>query len=216
MERTSFTLWPFPPFNLRLTAWALRRRPANQVDRWDGSNYSRIFTSEGAILKVSASQGGIPEKPQLNVSLAGKTAGAQETRSRMASILEEMFSLGRDLGDFYSLSGKDQRLKPLAARFLGMKPPRFPTVFEALVNALACQQVSLDLGIILLNRLSHSYGPSGKTKRFPTPFQDRRSLQGFRRTILEGSDSAETKAERSSNFLKESSTKQSIWRTSRK
>ena len=35
-----------------------------------------------------------------------------------------------------------------------MKPPRFLTVFEALVNAFACQQLSLAVGLELLNRLA--------------------------------------------------------------
>jgi DNA-3-methyladenine glycosylase II len=39
-----------------------------------------------------------------------------------------------------------------------LKPPRFPSVFEALVNGIACQQLSLAVGITLLNRLSEAFG----------------------------------------------------------
>lgn len=39
-----------------------------------------------------------------------------------------------------------------------MKPPRFPSVFESLVNAVACQQFSLEGGVALLNRLTEPYG----------------------------------------------------------
>ena len=45
-------------------------------------------------------------------------------------------------------------------RFRGLKPPRFPSVFEALVNAIACQQLSLTVGIVLLNRLADRCGPA--------------------------------------------------------
>jgi DNA-3-methyladenine glycosylase II len=41
-----------------------------------------------------------------------------------------------------------------------MKPPRFATVFESALNAIACQQVTLTLGIRLLNRLAVNYGPA--------------------------------------------------------
>jgi len=180
MERISFTLRAFPPFNLELTVWALRRRPDNQVDCWDGTNYSRIFTFKGNMLKVSASQGGSPEKPQLNVSVACETVCALAVKPWIASMLGEMFSLRSDLSDFYSLSVKDKRLRPLVARFSGMKPPRFPTVFEALVTAFACQQVSLDLGIILLNRLSNSYGAAfGEDKTVSHAFPRPEDLAGF-------------------------------------
>ena len=36
-----FTLEAVPPFRLELTAWALRRRRHNAVDRWDGETYGR-------------------------------------------------------------------------------------------------------------------------------------------------------------------------------
>lgn len=39
-----------------------------------------------------------------------------------------------------------------------MRPPRFASVLEAVVNAVACQQLSLDVGIHLLNRLARRLG----------------------------------------------------------
>jgi hypothetical protein len=44
----------------------------------------------------------------------------------------------------------------LAMRFRGLKPPRFATVFEGLVNGITCQQLSLTVGIIFLNRLGNA------------------------------------------------------------
>jgi DNA-3-methyladenine glycosylase II len=55
-----------------------------------------------------------------------------------------------------------------------MRPPRFPSVFEALINAIACQQMSLTVGIVLLNRLAGACGPAFEeraavTHAFPRP-----------------------------------------------
>jgi DNA-3-methyladenine glycosylase II len=52
------------------------------------------------------------------------------------------------------MAERHPRLRTLADQFRGVKPPRFPTVFEALVNAFACQQLSLVVGLELLNRLA--------------------------------------------------------------
>ncbi|MGE5892602.1 MAG: DNA-3-methyladenine glycosylase family protein [bacterium] len=158
MSGISFALRPHPPFSLELTAWALRRRAANQIDRWDGRRYSRIFVLGDRAVHASISQDGGIEDPKLNISVAAETADFRALQSTVSSVLERMFSLRSAFKDFYSLSVKDERLRPLLERYAGLKPPRFPTVFEALVNAISCQQVSLDLGIILLNRLSGSYG----------------------------------------------------------
>jgi DNA-3-methyladenine glycosylase II len=39
-----------------------------------------------------------------------------------------------------------------------MRPPRFATVFEGVINAIACQQLTLTLGIRLLSRLAVACG----------------------------------------------------------
>lgn len=64
----------------------------------------------------------------------------------------------------------------LIGRFRGVKPPRFPTTFEILVNAFACQQVSLNVGLLLLNRLAKNFGASiniGDSKSYAFPTSDR-------------------------------------------
>ena len=65
-----------------------------------------------------------------------------------------LLGLTADLADFATKAAQDPLLGPLAVRLRGLKPPRFPTVFEALVNGVACQQLSLAVGIHLLNRLT--------------------------------------------------------------
>ena len=68
--------------------------------------------------------------------------------------LHRLLGLGVDLSAFAAMADADPMLGPLAERMRGLKPPRFPTVFEALVNGVACQQLSLAVGIHLLNRLA--------------------------------------------------------------
>ena len=88
-------------------------------------------------------------------------------------VLQAMLGLGVDLEGFYWLAEHDARLCTLARRFVGVRPPRFPSVFEAVVNAIACQQLSLIVGVHLLNRLAQRYGPATSAgdgaPGFPTP-----------------------------------------------
>ncbi len=69
-----------------------------------------------------------------------------------------MLGLQADLKDFYRYAAKDARFSVLARRFRGVKPPQFPSLLEALVNGIACQQFSLASGIQMLNRLSEKFG----------------------------------------------------------
>ena len=90
--------------------------------------------------------------------------------------------------DWYRTAARDARLRPLADEFRGVKPPRFPTVFEALVNAFACQQLSLEAGLTLLNRLTMACGPvvgaqGDGSHAFPGPYDIARLSPERLRTI---------------------------------
>jgi DNA-3-methyladenine glycosylase II len=142
---------------LDLTVWALRRRPENAVDRWDGKTYRRTLMIDRKAVEVAVHQSGRPEAPQLKVNLSGSRLTVRQEESARA-FLESMLGAHKDLKAFYKLATCNPRLQPLVEEFRGLKPPQFPTVFEAVVNGIACQQLSLLVGILLLSRLAHRAG----------------------------------------------------------
>jgi DNA-3-methyladenine glycosylase II len=158
LRKTTFQLKPVPPFRLDLTVWVLRRRSHNLMDRWDGQTYRRVLVVQDQAVEMAVSQTSPAESPLLLVE-AGHTHSPKDLSAILTPLLDKMLGLSADLADFYRLAGADARLGPLMARFRGFKPPRYPSVFEALVNAIAGQQISLTLAIHLLNRLAFAYGP---------------------------------------------------------
>ena len=97
------------------------------------------------------------DNPQLEVDLIGsRLSPQQETSAKL--LLERMLGVHEDLEPFYRLAAGDRRLQPLVEEFRGLKPPRFPSIFEAVANGIACQQLSLLVGILLLSRLAAEIG----------------------------------------------------------
>jgi DNA-3-methyladenine glycosylase II len=93
------------------------------------------------------------------------------------SALDRLLALTVDLSDFETMAAEDRLLGPLAGRMRGLRPPRFPTVFEALVNGVACQQLSIAVGIHLLNRLTVEHGrPVSDDPRGPHAFPNPEDL----------------------------------------
>jgi DNA-3-methyladenine glycosylase II len=173
VKRTVFSIVPVPPFRLDLTAWALRRRAVNTIDCWDGETFRRALMIDDQIVEATVRQDGQPDRARLQVNLAGLKL-TERTQRVARSLLERMLGLRRDLAPFYKLAERDPRLATLVGEFRGLKPPRFPTVFEAAVNGIACQQLSLLVGILLLSRLTHKYGrtmggPNDALHAFPGP-----------------------------------------------
>jgi|ADurb_Met_01_Slu_FD_contig_61_499846_length_1475_multi_2_in_0_out_0_1 DNA-3-methyladenine glycosylase II len=174
MRSSTFEMAISPPFRLDLTAWALRRRATNSMDRWEDGHYSRTVVLEDDAFDMVISQIGGGHRPVLQVTLSGPSGADTEAVENAArSLVSKMLGTSVDLRPFYALAEGSDVLRPLAERFLGLKPPRFPTLFEALVNAIACQQVSLDSGIRTLNRFSERFGRrlEGGTgaRSFPRP-----------------------------------------------
>ncbi|MGI6207790.1 MAG: DNA-3-methyladenine glycosylase family protein [Anaerolineae bacterium] len=159
-----------PPFRLDLTVWALRRRPVNEMDRWDGQTYRRVFHLPGGPTEVAVTQRGSPEEPRLEMDLAPSPTHPQDVVAAAAT-LTRVLGLTVDLAPFYTLASTDARLGPLAEQFRGLKPPRFPSIFETLITAIACQQVTLAFGLRLLNRLTEAFGAPAPTghRAFPQP-----------------------------------------------
>ncbi len=185
----TLSLRAVPPFRLDLTVWVLRRRPRNLIDRWDGTTYRRVIELGNRPTELAVRQAGPPEAPRVVVTPTPFPRNLPERR-QVRQVVSRLLGLQIDLTGWYRIAGSDARLRPLAHRFEGMKPPRFPTMFEAVVNAFACQQLSLEVGLELLNRLAsissaRLEAPCDTCYGFPTPHEvarirpDRYKALGF-------------------------------------
>lgn len=135
------------PYRLDLTVSALRRMATNPVD---------VYTSDGRYLRalggfaepviVSVTQ---PRADALAVSVGGS---AGDTKRVLASVCR-MLGTDRDLSDFHRNARSIPWLAPLARRMRGLKPPRYPSLFEACANTIAFQQVSLHAASAIMRRL---------------------------------------------------------------
>lgn len=156
MTQTTLFLRPLPPFRLDLTAWTLRRRPQNLMDRWDGTSYRRVIAISNNAFEISITEAN--KRPdQLKVTIEGPQPDPTAKRVIKQAVVKSL-GLQIDLQEFYRAAAADPKLGPLVDRFRGVKPPRFFSVFEGLINGIACQQLSLTLGIQLLNRLAQNFG----------------------------------------------------------
>jgi DNA-3-methyladenine glycosylase II len=172
-DRLIFQIKPVPPFRLDSRFRALRRRALNAVDRWDRTTYRRILVIDQRPLAIKVVQIAPLERPMLKVTASGPSL-PPSTRFVAMSALSRLPGVGRGLDDFYGAAADEARLGRRARLFRGLKPPRFSTVFEALINAFACQQVMLSLGIQLLNRLATTCADGrdvtgDRAYAFPTP-----------------------------------------------
>lgn len=167
-----FEIKALPPFRLDYTVWALRRRDHNLVDRWDGVCYRRALLINDVVVEISVSQPNVKDSTLL-IEVSG-ASHSKELEYEISKIIRKTLGIERNCSGFYTTAKKNERLLILSKKFVGVRPPRFPSTFEALVNAIACQQLTLDFGITVLNRLSEAVGrslpnSSDNLRSFPSP-----------------------------------------------
>lgn len=131
-----------PPFDLRLTALVLERVAGNRLDVWDQTRGEyRHLTEAGPVAVRACSQG---------IALWGPAGGCTEVARRLGVHV--------DVRGFHALAATEPRLAPVVRRLCGLKPQRYTTIWEALCNGVACQQVSLASGLAALGRLCDRCG----------------------------------------------------------
>jgi DNA-3-methyladenine glycosylase II len=128
-EHLSFKLKAVSPFRLDLTTWALRRRSNNIVDRWVDGSWRRILVFKTKPIEVVVKQDILQDNNMLQVSLVGLHLEDND-KKELRAILEKCLGIKKDLQGFYQLAKGDDKLNYLVNLFLGLKPPRFPSIFE--------------------------------------------------------------------------------------
>ncbi|HEX5575003.1 MAG TPA: AlkA N-terminal domain-containing protein, partial [Gemmatimonadales bacterium] len=145
---SSYSLPVRGPYRLDLTVNVLRRLSTNLVDvlRPDGA-YARLLegTPELAVVRVRQSNPGM-----LTVELEGD----RRDHPRLLALVRRMLGVEVDLTRFYRTASDIQWLHPLVSRMQGVRPPRYPTIWEACVNAIVFQQISLHAASAIMGRLT--------------------------------------------------------------
>jgi DNA-3-methyladenine glycosylase II len=143
-----------PPYRLDLTVAVLRRFSTNVVDRTDArGRYLRVLDGGAGPIALAVAQSS-PATLEIEIEApGGEHARAFELAARMLGV-------ERDVAGFYRAARRPAWLRALAARMRGVKPPRYPTLWEACVNAIVFQQVSLHAATAILGRAIRALGAS--------------------------------------------------------
>ena len=167
MRFTTRDLLPvIAPYRLDLTVDALRRLASNAVDVvGDDGAYYRALSIDGEAVLVRVSQ---RDDATLELQASGSRA------RHAAPIVCRMLGTEVDLRAWYERSAKIPWLSRIAQECRGVKPPRYPTLWEACAYAIVFQQISIHAASAIMGRVVAALGTAfevaGTTIRtFPSP-----------------------------------------------
>lgn len=152
------------PYRLDLTVSALRRLSSNVVDLLTPEGqYVRALSGYPTPMIVRATQRG--NENSLSITIEGEMSDAMEG----LGIVRRMLGTDRDLADFDRSAARIPWLAPLVDRMRGVKPPRYPTLWEACTNAIVFQQVSLRAASTIMHRMIIALGQTINIDGVPQP-----------------------------------------------
>jgi len=138
------------PYRLDLTAVVLRRLSTNVVDVFDGTAYRRLVGDPEAPTLFTAEQ-------QAPDALAVRLEGPAAERFDPEMLARRLLGTDVDLRAFQRGAAKVPWLHALATGARGVKPPRYPSLWETACNAIVYQQISIHAAGAILRRVIERY-----------------------------------------------------------
>jgi DNA-3-methyladenine glycosylase II len=146
-----------PPFDFNLSAMIFSDGDRSIRKYQDGKFWQVIRVNDSLIL-VTVKALGTVDGPKISVESRSDHKISEVDTENVKQTVSAMLNLDLDLKPFYEHAKKDKILTDIIHRLRGLKIPTTPTVFEALIDSITEQQISLNVAHALERRLVKTFG----------------------------------------------------------
>jgi DNA-3-methyladenine glycosylase II len=175
MFTQKITLKPVPPFSFDLSA-NIFSHGDKQIRTYEDGKFTQLIRVDGKLIHIALTSKGTLDKPELQAELTtNETLGAAENK-KVRKIINLLFNLDFDPTDFYKTAQKDPTMAKITQKLCGLRSPTTQTVYEALVDSIVEQQISLKVANSLERKIIKKFGDTLNIQdttyyEYPTPQQ---------------------------------------------
>lgn len=164
-----------PPFRFALSC-EIFANGDKQIRNYENPKFWQVIRVNGKLILATVESIGTVDEPKLAVELKSNRGITVEDKKTAEGAVKELFNLELDLKPFYESVKKDEIMAGITRELWGLKNPITPTVFEALIDSIVEQQISLKVANSLENRIIKKFGDSLNVEDevyyvYPTPQQ---------------------------------------------
>jgi DNA-3-methyladenine glycosylase II len=168
-----FTIAALPPFRFGLSA-EIFASGDRQIRNYEDGRFWQVIRVNGKLMLATVESADTAEKPVVSVELKSNSTVTEEDKKIAEKIIITLFGLDFDLKPFYEEVKSNEKMARLTQKLWGLKSPTTPTVFEALVDSIVEQQISLKVANGIERRLVKKFGDAlnldgGIYYAYPTP-----------------------------------------------
>ncbi len=145
-----------PPFDFDLSS-KIFSYGDRRIRKYEGERFWQALRFEDHLVLIIVRSLGSVDKPKLSIELkSGYTDDIKIDTAR--ENVRSIFNLDLDLKLFYKDVKGDKTMSGIIERLKGLKSPATPTVFEALIDSIIEQQISLEVAHGLQRDLIIKFG----------------------------------------------------------
>jgi DNA-3-methyladenine glycosylase II len=148
---------PLPPFDLDLSA-RLFLNGDWRIRRYEAGRYWQVVRLEERMALATVRSLGTVNEPELSVNLEPNEGLSEADGMAAGALVSKIFNLHLDLHPFYESVKGDKVMSHLTKKLRGLKPPSTSTAFEALIDSIIEQQISLYAAWSMQRRLTGAFG----------------------------------------------------------
>ena len=168
-----FTVKAVPPFDFDLSA-RIFSDGDKEIHRYEDGRYWQVVRVDKKLILVVIRTIGTVNEPKLLVELKSNEEISKSDKKTAQQIVGSIFNFELDLKQFYKTVEIDEVMSRLVQKLIGLKGPATETVFEALIDSIIEQQISLNVANSIERKLIKALGDILKLDddiyyAFPTP-----------------------------------------------
>jgi DNA-3-methyladenine glycosylase II len=167
------TIDALPPFRFDLSS-EIFADGDKQIRNYEKGLFWQVIRVNGKLILATIEAVGTVDKPEVSAELKSDSAMTEEDKKKAEKTINALFSLDLDLKPFYERVKDERIMAGLTRKLWGLKNPTTHTVFEALVDSIVEQQISLKVANSIENKITKKFGDildleGGVYYAYPTP-----------------------------------------------
>jgi len=153
----TLTITPVPPFDFHLSA-TIFSGGDHQIRTYENGKYWQVVRAHNKLVLITITSLGTVDNPELSVELKSNESISTKDKKLIEETVFSLYNLKFDLTPFYDEVKADKVMATLIRQLRGLKNPTTPTVFEALVDSIIEQQISLNVAHVLERNVIKTFG----------------------------------------------------------
>lgn len=152
-----FGIKPCSPFDFDLCAKIFSDGDP-RIRKYENGKYWQVLRLNNKLVLAELISSGSVDDPELSLSLTPDEDLSSDEIKRAEKIVRYLFNMDLDLEPFYNSVKCDPVMSIITQKLRGLRSPSTSTVFEALVDSILEQQISLKVAWSLERRLTETFG----------------------------------------------------------